>query len=82
MKINKGGKMGEFKPMTRLSEIVIHRSGGAHNRVFELWLKSVEIYADGTIKSGLPDESLSYLTVDELLDLKDEINKALSELLK
>jgi len=76
MKIKAGGQLvNNFgQEGHKLDEISIYRS--EHSRTFELLIKSCEG------KEGTTAESLSYLTIDELLDLKDEIIIALSTLTK
>lgn len=73
MTIKDGGQLQVFgKPGQKLSEISIRKMDG--ERAFELWIKSNPV-------EDFHGESLSYLTIGELLDLKDEINSALGRLI-
>ena len=75
MEIKAGGQLECFgKKGQKLEGIKIHRNEGS--RGFEFWLVS------NKKENGLPDESLSYLSINEMLDLKDEINNALNDLIK
>jgi len=75
MKIKDGGQLEQFgKDEQFLQQIIIHPV--ENSRHFELWLKS------NNKENGLPDESLSYLTIDELLDLQQEIKNCLLSLTK
>jgi hypothetical protein len=75
MKIKNGGQLECFgKNGQRVDQIRIHKNEGLA-RSFELWIVS----NDG--ENGLPGESLSYLTIDELLDLQEEIKGALLSLI-
>jgi hypothetical protein len=75
MKIKAGGQLvNNFgKEGHRLEQIRISKHEGT--RHFELWIESTK-GIDGTTA-----ESLSYLTIDEVLDLQDEIKIALSSLI-
>ena len=50
-----------------VTDIAIHFDGNEGRRTFELWING---------------DSLSYLSVNEVLDLRDEINIELAKLLK
>lgn len=50
------------------------RIGNPNGRMAEFWVEFKE--------EGLPKETLSYITLEELLDLKDEIDKAIQEITK
>lgn len=74
MTIKSGGQLECFgKSGQKLEQIKIYKSGVS--RSFELLIIS------NNKDNGLPDESLSYLSIDELLDLKEEINQALNTLI-
>lgn len=73
MKMKSGGQLEKFGLGLRLAQIRISKA--EHGRSFELWIESTEN------ENGHTGESLSYLTVDEMLDLKEEIDNALLELL-
>jgi len=73
MKIKDGGQLEQFgKSGQKLCEIRINKA--FTGRSFELLLVSNDK------ENGLPDESLSYLSIEELLNLRDQINNALKDL--
>lgn len=71
--INDGGQVEKLKGT--LKSISVNPCSN-RNRKFELWLKS-----DGGGK-GLGDDSVSYLTLDEMLNLRDEIEAAIKDSLR
>ena len=60
----KNGGKLSFEPLTKLETIRFERCTG-FNRRFELWIN---------------ENSLSYLSIDELLDIRDSINDLIKEL--
>lgn len=69
MKIKDGGVISKLQKKdgpTKIETIRIEASSERKVRTFGLWIN---------------EDSLSYLTLDEMLDLRDEINAALKKVL-
>lgn len=66
MDIEEGGQLEKFSEPKILRSIKIHKSDSG-KRVFEFWLN---------------DDSLTYLSLKELLNLRDEITEAIEAALK
>lgn len=56
-------------------DTIIRISAQPNNRCAELWIEQTGL-------SVAKNETLSYASVEELLDLKDEVVKALNEIIK